>query len=245
MELCRLIIECICTKCYADVMPFSVNDLEFDLLISFNFANNKFLRNCYLLNDDYFSQQISKLACNNQNKSLLITYFNTGSLAKNKKLIEEFITEIDYLPEMTGISETKLNENTCLNSNIPFYDFFRHESPSNAGGVGIYVKQNLNYRLRADILRNVPKCEDIWIEVSTYHGSIISVVIYRHPKTDFKIFLDSLRDVLVELDNKKQKYVFSDNININFKLASTNSKVKNYFNLLNALGSKFLINVPT
>ena len=62
------------------------------------------------MNDNYFSpQKISKLVCNNQNKSLLITHFNTRNLAKNKKLIEEFITEIDYLPELIGISETKLN----------------------------------------------------------------------------------------------------------------------------------------
>ena len=96
MELCRLISECICTKCCADVRPFfSVSDLEFDLLISSNFANNKFIPNCYSINDDYFSpQRISKLVCN------------------------------DYLTEIIGIYETKLNVNTCLNLNIPFYDFF-------------------------------------------------------------------------------------------------------------------------
>ena len=33
-------------------------------------------------------------------------------------------------------------------------------------------------------------------------------------------------------------------LNTNCKLACTNSKVKNYFNLLNAMESKFLINVP-
>ena len=79
------------------------------------------------MNDDYFSpQQISNLVCNNQNKSLLITHFDTRSLAKNKILIEKFITEVDYLPEMIGTSETKPNVNTCLslNLNIPFYYFF-------------------------------------------------------------------------------------------------------------------------
>ena len=104
------------------------------------------------MNDVYFSsQKISKRVCNNQTKSLLITHFNARSFAKNRKLIKEFISEIDYLPEMIGISETKLNVNTCLNLNIPFYDLFHHDSPSNVGGVGIYVKQNLNYRLRANI----------------------------------------------------------------------------------------------
>ena len=118
-------------------------------------------------------------------------------------------------------------------------------SPSNAGGVGIYVKQNLNFRLRADISLVVPKCEDIWIVISIYHGSLIFTVICRNPETDFKNFQDSLCNILIELENKKQKYAVSGDININFKLAFTNSKVKNYFYLLNALGSKFIINVPT
>ena len=198
-----------------------------------------------MIDDYFFPQQISKLVCNNQNKSLLITHFNTRSLAKNDKLNEEFITEIDYLPEMISISETKLNVTTCIYLNIPFYNFFRHDSPFNAGVVGIYVKQNLNYRLRADISLNVPKCDDIWIEVSTYHGSIIFTVIYRHPKTDFKNFQNSLCNILIELENKNQKYVERGNINVNLKLASTNSKLKNYFNLLSALGSIFLIKVST
>ena len=47
MELRRLISECICTKCSADELSFSsVSDLKFDLLISSNFANKKFLSNC-------------------------------------------------------------------------------------------------------------------------------------------------------------------------------------------------------
>ena len=78
-----------------------------------------------LFNDNnFFPQQIFKLECNNQNKSLLITHFNTGSLTENKKLIEEFISEIDYLPEVIGISETKLYVHACLNLNVPFYNFF-------------------------------------------------------------------------------------------------------------------------
>ena len=145
---------------------------------------------------------------------------------------------------MIGSSETKLNVNTSLNL-YTILRFFHHDSPSNAGEVGIYVKQNLNYRLRADISLNVPKCEDIWIKVLTYHGSTIFAVMYRHPKTDFKNFQNSLCNILMNRENKKKKYVVSGYINTNFKLASTNSKVKNYFNLINALVSKFLINVST
>ena len=74
-----------------------------------------------------------------RNNSSLIIHFNTRSLAKNKNLIEEFSTEIKYSPEIIGISETKINSNPCLNLNIPNFDFFHNDSPTNAGGVGIYV----------------------------------------------------------------------------------------------------------
>ena len=54
-------------------------------------------------------------------------------LAKNKNLIEEFITEIKYSPEVIGISETKINSKTCLSLNIPgFFFFFHDDSPTNA-----------------------------------------------------------------------------------------------------------------
>ena len=55
---------------------------------------------------------------------MLITHLNARNLAKNKKLIKEFISEIDYLPEVIGISKTKLNVNACLNLNIPILRFF-------------------------------------------------------------------------------------------------------------------------
>ena len=54
------------------------------------------------------------------------------------------------------ISETKINSNTCLNLNIPNFDFFHNDSPTNAEGVGIYVNQSLKYKLRNDLLLNVP-----------------------------------------------------------------------------------------
>ena len=45
--------------------------------------------------------------------------------------------------------------------------------------------------------------------------SIIFAVIYLHPKIDFKNLTDFLSNILMKLENKKQKYVVSSDININ------------------------------
>ena len=42
-----------------------------------------------------------------QNNSTLMVHFNTRSLAKNKHLIEEFITEVKYSPEVIAYQKRK------------------------------------------------------------------------------------------------------------------------------------------
>ena len=102
----------------------------------------------------------------------------------------------------------------------------------------------MKHKLRNDLLLNLPNCEDIWTEVSTNQGSIIFAVIYRHPTTNFQAFENALGNTLTELENQKLRYVVSGDVNINY-LAINNQKISNYFNSLNALGSKLLITVPT
>ena len=194
--------------------------------------------------DEYFSLRKISNIMRKQNNSTLMVHFNTRSLAKNKHLIEEFITEVKYSPEVIGISESKINSSTCLNLNIPGFDFFHNDSSTNAGGVGININHNLKHKLRNDLLLNLPNCEDIWTEVSTNQGSIIFAVIYRHSTTNFQAFENALGNTLTELENQKLRYVVSRDVNINY-LAINNQKISNYFDSLNALGSKLLITAPT
>ena len=198
----------ICNKCCNALLPFfSISDLKYNILNTGINDHHSIQCNNYAetsaRDDEYFSPKKLRNLMRKQNNSSLMIHFNTRSLAKNKNLIEEFITEIKYSPEIIGISETKINSNTCLNLNIPNFDFFHNDSPTNAGGVGIYVNQSLKYKLRNDLLLNVPNCEDLWAEVSTDQGSIIFAVIYRHPSTNFLVFEKALCNTLTELENQK------------------------------------------
>ena len=47
------------------------------------------------------------------------------------------------------------------------YTFLRKDSPTNAGGVGLYIKQSMQFRLRNDLSLNLQHCEDLWIELET------------------------------------------------------------------------------
>jgi len=85
------------------------------------------------------------------------------SLSKNKEKVEDFLENFDRLPDIIGISETKPNSNNISNVNIPNYTFVRNDSPTCASGVGLFIKNNMQYRLRTDNVKN------LWLEcVKTY-----------------------------------------------------------------------------
>ena len=50
-----------------------------------------------------------------------------------------------------AISQTKLNSNSSSNNKIPHYKFLHNVLPTNAGGVGFYIKDLLQFRLRDDL----------------------------------------------------------------------------------------------
>ena len=88
-----------CNKCSNALLPFfSISNLEFKIL------NTNYSSETNVRDDEYFSpKQISNIMSKQNNSSLMMIHFNTRSLAKNKNLIEEFITEIKYSPEVIGI----------------------------------------------------------------------------------------------------------------------------------------------
>ena len=146
---------CYCSICLSVILAFqNLSNRDFREELKLTKADN-----CVVLYDDAYCtpEQISNIMGKNKLKSFLVANFNTRSLAKNKNLIEEFITEINHFPEVIGISETKINENISLNLQIPNYLFFHNDSSTNAGGIGMY-KPNLKYKLRQDLSLNVPKC---------------------------------------------------------------------------------------
>ena len=214
-------------------MPFfGVTDIEFTLLIDRTLLHN---------DDEYFSiSRLNKLSSNNNKNNLFTLHFNTRSLPKNHDKIEEFLSELNVLPESISISETKLNSRSTSNVNIAQYDFLHNDSPSKAGGVGSYVKNNEKYSLRNDLNLHLSNCEDMWIEIYSKLKSIILSTIYRHPTSNITEFHKKLRDTVIILENSKANYIINGDINI-YVLNPNNSKAKQYIDMLNSIGSGSLL----
>ena len=65
------------------------------------------------------------------------------------------------------ISETKLKNINYNITSIKNYHFHSSNSPTNSGGIGIYLKTSLNYKIRPDLCLNEDLVEDIWVEIKS------------------------------------------------------------------------------
>ena len=85
-----------------------------------------------------------------------------------------------------AFSETKINSFNINLINIAKYQFEHSDSLSNAGGVGLYVREDLQYVFRTDISIDCPSCENLFVEImfnsnstnTQSNKSIIVGVIY-------------------------------------------------------------------
>ena len=86
-----------------------------------------------------------------RNKGLSILHSNIRSLKKNLTFLNDILMSVKELPHIIAISETKLSDNNPLNLSIPGYSFLGVNSKTSAGGVGLYVSENVNFKRRNDL----------------------------------------------------------------------------------------------
>jgi hypothetical protein len=63
------------------------------------------------------------------------------------------LSQLHFPFNIIGITETKikLNEVKLVNADLPGYCFLSQPSESNAGGVGFYINEKIDFSIRDDI----------------------------------------------------------------------------------------------
>ena len=113
---------------------------------------------------------------------LSIFHCNIRSLPKNLPILEDWLYSLGKNPDILAISETKLNNRSIINIDIPQYNFFHTDSETAAGGAALNVSNNLKAIPRADIKFTMPLVESCWAEIIVNNNkpNIIIGCIYRH-----------------------------------------------------------------
>ena len=137
------------------------------------------------------------------------------------------------------------------------YHFERNDSEINKGGVGLYINNELDYKIRADLGLNVNSCEDLWVDINlkgnnskstnnhTYKDSIVVGVIYRHPKRSYSLFTKILCRKIEKLNKEKKKIMIVSDFNINLLKYNLVRNVSDHVNKIKGSGCNIHCNLPT
>ena len=259
--------------CLIYSLPFhSIDDSEFNFIFS-NFSRipsdedmdrltqlkfNPFDIDNNILNNQY-SVRFDNLTCNyhlpndftknnTNDKNLSILNLNIRSLANKFDAFKNVLNNLNHAFSIISLTETWLNDETSENFNLNNYNFVcSNRANRKGGGVGFYISNNLNYKLRTDLnIYEEGIIESLFIEIiSTTSKNIILGNIYRPPSGNFEIFENKLNEILANVDKTKKISYLTGDFNIDL-LKSDVCEYSNRFCEQLFTSSFFpLINKPT
>ena len=250
-ELGKSNLPYFCIKCYETIFPYhNLNKAEFSEIHSnegksslSNFLHMFDDNLCDFSNNYITPENFYKQYATSTNDDFFMLHINTRSLNKHFEKLEEFVTQLGKLPEIIAISETKLHSEFKMQ--LQGYTFIQNNSNTNAGGVGMFIKETLTFQSLNKYQLNTEGCEDLWITVNINNTKKVFGVLYRHPQTDFTKFNKSFELTLATLNREKAQYYIGGDVNINLLDYESKSSVKNYVDMLCSSGCLPLIKHPT
>ena len=181
-------------------------------------------------------------------KSLKILHHNSRSLMSSGKLdqYDVFFKALKNPFDILIFTESWL---TLDNSDLCKFDGFQNPEhllrPSDdmidfktkGGGISIFVKNNIQYKYRNDLIIMLPFIECSFIEIEFNHQKYLIGGIYRIPNTSIDLFIDKLSSIIEPLKSSHKLILLGD---YNIDLLKNDSN-KNKFEI--CLQSNYL--VPT
>ena len=150
--------------------------------------------------------------------------------------------------DLLAINETRLNETIADNEiSISGYNIVRRDRPlngRNGGGVCFYVRSNINYIVRADLVSD--QLENLSIEIIKPRSKrFIVATWYRPPNSPFELF-STFEDFVGKLDADGKEYYIMGDFNCNMLPASFyNAYTQALLNITDIYNLKQLITEPT
>ena len=163
-------------KNFYDLLPFkNLDNSELELLINENILpnnnNNSFLNTNNLqppIPNSTGINYIDPITINqlyNITNEFTFLNINIRSLNKNFNKILLLINELGFSPTIISVTETWLHSTKPLIHTLEGYTYIGKSGCNQAGGVGLFILNSLQYNLLTNYQLNLGNCEDIWVEL--------------------------------------------------------------------------------
>ena len=175
-------------------------------------------------------------------------HVNTRSIPCNFSNMTAYLECLNFVFNFIGVSETWLSDLNYDLFGLDGYHFEEnHRSSRSGGGVGLFIKNSIEFLRRRDLEINNDFIESIFIEVPVCEAlssrKVIIGVVYRPPGTSLKDFEDTLAPILSKID-RKLCYLLGD-WNMNLLAYDSHNYTTSCIDLFYSFGYSPLINRPT
>ena len=226
------------------------NDFFTDIDPDLNYINHTNKKCSYYtineFNKDYFN-------FNKRKNNLSLFHTNIRSSSHNKiNDLKCYLSTLNIDFSIIGLSENWGKQDTIDLRNPPGYIHHHYiRSDKRGGGVSLYVKNGIQYKLRKNFKNNENLFESVFIEIDKNefgtNKNIIIGVINKPPNTSVKHFNEKIEKLLGLIQNeKKYDYLFGDfNVCSNYEITETDLQKQNFYHLLQSYYYHKIITVPT
>ena len=175
----------------------------------------------------------------------VLLHINISSLHAHLDELEVLLLAIEIMPALIFICETHIRNKPLLNVNIDGYLFVHKRSPTQAGGVGIYVRSDIRVKCNDYFDLNLKGCEDLWmdVELNCSKNNYLFGVIYRHPNSKVNNFLQELNTELSLITQKTKKCIIMGDIKVN--LIEKSTPTVDYLLMLQSSSFSSVLSKPT
>ena len=149
------------------------------------------------------------------------------------------------------LTETWLNDHefkTNSNYHLPNYEGIHYERKTNkrGGGVLMYIRNDLSYKIRNDLCTSDGDREILTIELLTKSmKNIIVSCCYKPPDGNWKNHCDHLQKILTNATMENKIYFVTGDFNLNCLEFHQSSEIRQFLNNMFEKGAIPLINRPT
>jgi len=171
------------------------------------------------------------------NTFLNILHLNCRSLKHNFNSLETLLCSLNSTLTAICVSETSLTADTENSFTLKGYDFVcKSKTNKIGGGVGIYIDNGLEYKVRYDLTVVNEFIECVFIEVSQSCSNFLIGCVYRPPGKELYLFKDFLVMLLDKINSKRNVPLtfLAGDFNINLLKVACHNPTNEFINVLNS-----------
>ena len=203
------------------------------------------------INCEYYTIDEFTSAKFNSAKNFSVLHLNIHSIQRHIDEFRVILSLLNFKFDIICITESKIEKNVKPVIDISISGYKDPESTpteSTKGGVLIYVREDLVYKIRTDLQIYKPKqLESLFVEiVNKKTSNDIVGVVYRHPCMDESEFLDDHIKPLVEkLSSNNKKIYIAGDFNFNLLNIEKHTETSEFFEVMMSNFLLPVINKPT